>query len=60
MRGSGMVVALALCAAALPVALHAQTVRCVGKDGKKYFGQTVPQPCVGQAVEYLDRSGNVS
>ena len=59
MRRSGIVVALALCVAALPVALHAQTVRCVGKDGKKYFGQTVPQPCIGQAVEYLDPSGNV-
>ena len=45
--------------AALPLALHAQTVRCVGKDGKKYFGQTVPQQCIGQAAEYLDKSGNV-
>ena len=46
--------------AALPLALHAQqTVRCVGKDGKKYFGQTMPQQCIGQAAEYLDKSGNV-
>jgi chromosome segregation ATPase len=54
-----IVIALAVFAAALPLALQAQTVRCVGKDGKKYFGQTVPAQCVGQAVEYLDKSGNV-
>lgn len=59
MRCLKIVVALAVFAAALPLALHAQTVRCVGKDGKKYFGQTVPSQCVGQAVEYLDKSGNV-
>lgn len=54
-----VVAALAVFTAALPLALHAQAVRCVGKDGKKYFGQTVPPQCVGQAVEYLDKSGNV-
>jgi hypothetical protein len=54
-----IVIALAVFAAALPLALQAQTVRCVGKDGKKYFGQTVPSQCVGQAVEYLDKSGNL-
>ncbi|MBI3375911.1 MAG: hypothetical protein HY017_29685 [Betaproteobacteria bacterium] len=50
---------LGLLIAALPFALQAQTVRCVGKDGKKYFGQTLPPQCVGQAAEYLDKSGNV-
>lgn len=54
-----IVIALAVFAAALPLALQAQTVRCVGKDGKKYFGQTVPSQCLGQAIEYLDKSGNV-
>ena len=54
-----IVIAFAVFAATLPLALHAQTVRCLGKDGKKYFGQTVPPQCVGQAVEYLDKSGNV-
>ena len=24
------------------------TYRCVGKDGKKYYGQTVPQQCLGR------------
>ena len=59
MRRLKIMIALGLFAAALPLALQAQTVRCVGKDGKKYFGQTVPAQCVGQAVEYLDKSGNV-
>ena len=54
-----IIAALAVFTAALPLALHAKTVRCIGKDGKKYFGQTVPQQCVGQAAEYLDKSGNV-
>ena len=53
------VAALGFVIAALPLALHAQTVRCVGKDGKKYFGQTLPPQCVGQAAEYLDKSGNL-
>lgn len=53
------VIAFAVFATALPLALQAQTVHCVGKDGKKYFGQTVPPQCLGQAVEYLDKSGNV-
>lgn len=53
------ITALGLIIAALPLALQAQTVRCVGKDGKKYFGQTLPPQCVGQAAEYLDKSGNV-
>jgi hypothetical protein len=54
-----IVVVLSVLAAALPLASQAQTVRCVGNDGKKYFGQTVPSQCLGQAVEYLDKSGNV-
>ena len=33
--------------------------RCVGKDGKKYYGQTIPQACLGQPVEGLSASGTV-
>jgi len=44
---------------ALPLAAAAQSFRCVGKDGKKYYGQTIPDPCVGQAVEQLDKQGMV-
>ncbi len=35
------------------------TYRCVGKDGKKYYGSTVPPACFGQPVEQLNTSGMV-
>ena len=43
---------------------HAQkgdeyTYRCTGKDGKKYYGQTVPQPCVGGPMELINKQGLV-
>jgi hypothetical protein len=56
---------LILCAAALalaPLAAEAQsqsTFRCQGKDGKKYYGNTVPQQCYGRLVEQLNSSGMV-
>jgi hypothetical protein len=55
-------------AAALLLALlaaHAQTnteqytYRCTGKDGKKYYGQTVPQTCFGQPLELINKQGLV-
>jgi hypothetical protein len=33
--------------------------RCVGKDGKKYYGQSVPPECIGMPVEQLNREGMV-
>src|SRR5689334_12927716 len=44
---------------ALPLAAGAQSYRCVGKDGKKYYGQSVPPQCVGQSVEQLNAAGTV-
>jgi hypothetical protein len=44
---------------ALPLAAAAQSFRCVGKDGKRYYGQTIPDQCVGQTVEQLDKQGMV-
>ena len=44
---------------AIPLAAGAQSFRCVGKDGKKYYGQTIPNQCVGQTVEQLDQQGIV-
>ena len=42
---------------------HAQTesqsYRCVGADGKKYYGQTIPRACIGQVVEQLNAQGMV-
>ena len=52
--------ALIIAIAALPIAAEAQTYRCVGKDGKKYYGQSVPTQCLGMPVEELNAQGMVS
>ena len=49
--------ALAIAIAALPMAADAQSYRCVGKDGKKYYGQSVPPQCLGMPVELLNAQG---
>jgi len=44
----------------LPLAAQAQvTYRCTGKDGKKYYGSTIPMNCVGVPVEQLSKQGTV-
>jgi hypothetical protein len=52
-----------ICAAALaaaPLAAEAQSAfRCVDKDGKKYYGSTIPQQCYGRMVEQLNAQGMV-
>ena len=53
---------LALLTAALtllPLAADAQSYRCVGKDGKKYYGQSLPPQCLGQPAEQLNKQGRV-
>jgi multidrug efflux pump subunit AcrA (membrane-fusion protein) len=46
--------------ALLPLAVAAQsTYRCTGKDGKKYYGSSVPPQCTGVVVEQLGASGTV-
>lgn len=50
---------LALALAALPLAALAQSYRCVGTDGKKYYGSSVPPQCTGQPVEQLNNQGVV-
>jgi hypothetical protein len=45
--------------AALPPLAEAQSYRCVGADGKKYYGQTIPRPCIGLVVEQLNQQGMV-
>jgi hypothetical protein len=47
-----------------PLAAHAQPkdqylYRCTGKDGKKYYGQTMPEKCLGRALELINRQGLV-
>jgi hypothetical protein len=51
--------ALIFAVAMLPLAVQAQSYRCVGKDGKKYYGSAVPPQCLGQPVEQLDSRGVV-
>jgi len=51
--------ALVIVLAALPMTAGAQSFRCVGKDGKKYYGQSVPPQCAGQPIEQLNAQGVV-
>jgi hypothetical protein len=58
--------ALAAATLALAAAVaHAQnrdeqyTYRCTGKDGKKYYGQTIPQACIGRPLELINKQGMV-
>ena len=41
------------------LAAEAQSFRCVGNDGKKYYGATVPPQCIGLPVEQLNSQGMV-
>lgn len=54
---------LAIAAAAVlalaPLAAEAQSYRCTGKDGKKYYGSTIPPQCVGLPIEQLNSQGTV-
>lgn len=45
--------------AAAPLAAEAQSYRCVGKDGKRYYGSIVPPECAGRPVEQLSPQGLV-
>ena len=57
MKTSTVVLAAALALA--PFAAAAQSYRCTSKDGKKYYGQSVPPACLGQPVEQLNAQGMV-
>lgn len=57
-----LLVSAALLAA--PLAAQAQqptnyTYRCTSKDGKKYYGSTIPAQCYGRPVEQLNNQGLV-
>ena len=61
-----MTIRTAVCALALlaPLAASTQpkeqyTYRCIGSDGKKYYGQTVPQACLGRPMELINKQGLV-
>jgi hypothetical protein len=42
-----------------PLAADAQSYRCAGKDGKRYYGQVVPEECFGRPIEQLNAQGMV-
>ena len=64
-RLSSSVVCAAAALLAAPLTASAQprdeqyTYRCTGKDGKKYYGQAIPQACLGQPLELLNKQGLV-
>jgi hypothetical protein len=62
------VVASAALMTAAPLAVLAQqqpkvdgplTYRCTGKDGKKHYGSSMPDACIGKPVELLNKQGLV-
>jgi len=52
-------IAVAVALAALPLASQAETYRCIGKDGKRYYGSVIPAECQGRPVELLNGQGLV-
>jgi hypothetical protein len=55
MLRAALVIAIAL----LPLTALAQSYRCVGSDGKKYYGSSVPPQCTGRPIEQLNEQGLV-
>lgn len=55
----GAAVAFAPLAALAQSKAQAHTFRCVSKDGRKYYGSTIPRQCIGQPVEAMSASGTV-
>ena len=53
-------IVLVIAIATLSFAAEAQSYRCVGKDGKKYYGQSIPPACLGMPVEELNAQGMVT
>jgi hypothetical protein len=42
-----------------PLVAEAQSFRCISKDGKRYYGSTIPAECYGRPVEQLNAQGMV-
>ncbi len=57
--GRVLAAAIALAAVLGATSADAQTYRCVGKDGRKYYGQVPPPQCEGRQTEMLDAQGMV-
>ncbi len=48
-----------LAALAQPRTGEQYTYRCVGNDGKKYYGSTIPGACLGRPLELINKQGLV-
>ncbi len=53
------ILALAVLALLAPLAADAQSYRCIGADGKRYYGSSIPSQCYGLPVEELSKQGTV-
>lgn len=53
------ILALAALALLAPLAADAQSYRCVGADGKRYYGSSIPPQCYGRPVEELSKQGTL-
>jgi hypothetical protein len=60
---SHLAVLAAAAVMAAPIAALAQsrsgeyTYRCTGNDGKKYYGSTIPNACLGRPLELINKQG---
>ena len=59
LRSALLLAGAAFAATLLPMDAGAQSYRCTGKDGKKYYGQALPPQCIGQPAEVLNPQGMV-
>ena len=56
---TGRIAAILGALALAPLAADAQSYRCISKDGKRYYGSTIPVECYGRPVEQLNSQGMV-
>lgn len=57
---SSRIVFIALALMLAPLSALAQvTYRCVGNDGHKYYGSTIPPQCYGKPIEQINKQGTV-
>jgi hypothetical protein len=56
---TGRIAAILGALALAPLAADAQSYRCISKDGKRYYGSTIPADCYGRPVEQLNSQGMV-
>jgi hypothetical protein len=56
---TGRIVAILSALTLAPLAADAQSYRCISKDGKRYYGSTIPAECFRRRVEELNSQGMV-